>query len=96
MSPGRLLPVWLRAAGFSYEDDGSQVTVMKLAAVGHEKVDGELAELSALVGRMLWKEIWGGYVEGKGWWWEDTEVLEECKELGTTWECVLVKAVKWI
>jgi hypothetical protein len=96
MSPGRLLPVWLKAAGFSYEDEGSKVTIMKLAAVGHEKEDGELAELSALVGRMLWKEVWGGYVEGKGWWWEDNEVLEECKELGTRWECVLVKAVKWI
>ena len=69
---------------------------MKLRAVGHEKEDGELAELSELVGRMLWKETWGGYVEGKGWWWEDDEVLEECRELGTRWECVLVRAVKWI
>lgn len=58
-------------------------------------------ELRAVVGRMLWEEMWGGYcvdVAGRGGramrWWEDEEIMEECVRMGTTWEFLFVEAVK--
>ncbi|RDA94700.1 hypothetical protein CP533_6718 [Ophiocordyceps camponoti-saundersi (nom. inval.)] len=52
------------------------------------------AELRSLVGRMLWKEVWGEYVTAGSWWWEDEACVEECLELGTFWEYQLIEAVK--
>jgi len=51
-------------------------------------------ELRSQVGRMLWKEMWGGYVEGEKWWWEDERVQEECERMGTAWEYNVIQAVK--
>lgn len=51
-------------------------------------------ELKSVVGRMLWKEMWGAFVEAKGWWWEDGGILEECERLRTCWEWSVVDAVK--
>jgi hypothetical protein len=51
-------------------------------------------ELKSLVGRMLWKEMWGSFVEGEGWWWDDERVVEECKSRGTCWEYAVIEAVK--
>ena len=55
-------------------------------------------ELSTLVGRALWKDIWGGFVEerpGKPrWWWEDQEVKNECLERKTVFECATLFAFK--
>ena len=92
MSPRRLLPVWLKKAGFSYEDEGAKFTVIEFFAVANGNDD--IAHLATTVGRMLWKEIWGGYVEGQQWWWDDEEILQECEKLGTKWECAVVRAVK--
>jgi hypothetical protein len=86
-SPGRLLPIWLKDARFS-----CQATVIKFWATGKE--EGDHAELTAVIGKMLWKEMWGGYLDGKKWWWDDEAVMEECDRMETRWECSLVEAVK--
>lgn len=51
-------------------------------------------ELKSIAGRMLWKEMWGSFVEGEKWWWEDEKVIEECERLGTCWEYTVIEAVK--
>lgn len=51
-------------------------------------------ELKSVVGRMLWKEMWGGYVQGDRWWWEDRDIVEECEELKTCWSWEVLEGVK--
>jgi hypothetical protein len=87
MSPGRLLPIWLKDARFS-----CRATVIKFRATGEG--EGDHAELTAVIGKMLWKEMWGGFLDGKKWWWDDEAVMEECDRMETRWECSLVEAVK--
>jgi SAM-dependent methyltransferase len=52
------------------------------------------AELRSVVGRMLWREVWGGFVTSETWWWEDAACMQECLELGTFWEYHMIQAVK--
>ncbi|RSL57156.1 hypothetical protein CEP54_008423 [Fusarium duplospermum] len=52
------------------------------------------AELRCLVGRMLWMEVWGDYVLGDTWWWEDEDCVRECLELGTFWEYKMIEGFK--
>lgn len=51
-------------------------------------------ELRSIVGRMLWKEVWGSYITADKWWWEDPACIEECTTMGTFWEYSLIEAVK--
>jgi hypothetical protein len=51
-------------------------------------------KLRSTVGRMLWAEVWGGYVTGTKWWWEDPACVQECLELKTYWEYNLIEAVR--
>lgn len=51
-------------------------------------------ELKSVVGRMLWKEMWGSYVQADRWWWEDDNIIEECERMGTCWEYSVIEAVK--
>ncbi|KAL2074556.1 hypothetical protein VTL71DRAFT_8334 [Oculimacula yallundae] len=51
-------------------------------------------ELKSIVGRMLWREMWGSYVQGEKWWWEDERIVEECERMGTMWEYAVIEAVK--
>ncbi|KAK9442885.1 hypothetical protein VB005_03948 [Metarhizium brunneum] len=52
------------------------------------------AELRSIVGRMLWREVWGEFVTSDTWWWEDPDCMRECLELGTFWEYYSIQAVK--
>lgn len=52
------------------------------------------AELRSIVGRMLWREVWGDFVTASSWWWDDPACLQECLELGTYWEYYSIVAVK--
>jgi len=61
---------------------------------GAKQEVGVEAELRSAVGRMLWQEMWGGFVHGHDWWWQDPDVVEECLRLGTQFEYSLVEAVK--
>ncbi|KAF8853647.1 hypothetical protein BDZ45DRAFT_598261 [Acephala macrosclerotiorum] len=95
INPSRLLPDWLADAGLRAE--GSTVTYVKFFAsvpsVAWE--DGRVKqELKSVVGRMLWKEIWGSFVVGEKWWWDDESVVDECERMGTVWEYAVIDAVK--
>ncbi|KAG9242454.1 hypothetical protein BJ878DRAFT_169918 [Calycina marina] len=75
--------------GFVISNGGSEVEekVKSLA-----KSDGR-RELKSQVGRMLWRETWGAFVEGHKWWWDDEDILEECERMGTVWEFAVIDAV---
>ncbi|EKD20854.1 uncharacterized protein L3040_000958 [Drepanopeziza brunnea f. sp. 'multigermtubi'] len=103
LHPSRLFPVWLSDARLRAE--GSTIIHVRFfasvgrrgaGAAGGGDADAESTklELKTVVGRMLWKEMWGGYVQGQRWWWEDERIVEECDALGTCWEYALVEAVK--
>jgi hypothetical protein len=63
-------------------------------AIGDDETDRTKQELKSVVGRLLWKEMWGGFVEGEMWWWDDESVVEECERMGTCWEYAVIEAVK--
>lgn len=94
LNPTRLFPLWLADAGLWAE--GSFTSSLKfLACVG--VVNGEEQvewQLKSVMGRMLWKEMWGSYVEGDKWWWDDAAIVEECERMGTCWAGSIIEAVK--
>lgn len=55
-------------------------------------------EVGVMVGRELWKDVWGDFVtERKGeekWWWENEGCLKEANERGTKWSILTLLAVK--
>jgi len=51
-------------------------------------------QLKTVVGRALWKEMWGSFVEAEQWWWEDKDIVRECLELKTRWEWSVIEGVK--
>jgi hypothetical protein len=64
---------------------------------GHQSSDLEeriTLEVRSTVGRLLWQETWGSFVNASGWWWDDPDCVEECERLGTYWEYSIVEAVK--
>ncbi|KAJ3535127.1 hypothetical protein NM208_g6462 [Fusarium decemcellulare] len=108
INPSRLFPEWLGDA--SLRGQGSTLTRSKFYAIpesvrymtqetdpfidhGHSE-SAIKAELRTLVGRMLWMEVWGGFVTGEKWWWEDEGCVEECVELGTFWEYHVIEAIR--
>jgi len=107
-SPSTALPQWLGEA--SLRAAGSTLTTTKFYATPDnvrlqqrdpdpaiEQLRTEKktkAELRSLVGRLLWKEVWGRHVTTDSWWWDDSDCMEECLELGTFWEYHLIEAVK--
>jgi hypothetical protein len=90
LNPSRLFPLWLASAGLMAR--GSTVVTTRFAAVMNGQDTRE--ELKAVVGRMLWKEIWGGFIKGVKWWWEDEQIVEECTKMRTLWEYLIIEAVK--
>lgn len=100
INPGRLFPVWLADAGLRAEGS-TIVNVRFLACIDSddkgEKEEEEATikrEMKSVVGRMLWKEMWGSFVEGDKWWWEDDLIVQECSEKGTSWEYAVIEGVK--
>jgi len=51
-------------------------------------------EVRSIVGRMLWAEVYGSYIKCDRWWWDEPEIVEECRRLGTFWEYQIIEAVK--
>lgn len=103
LSPGRLFTRWLTDAGF--HTGGGRIKKKCFLACVEESVkqdterDGFNAdtvklELRSMVGRMMWKEMWGPFVDGKQMWWEDEKVVNECEYMGTCWEYTIIDAVK--
>ncbi|KAM5349370.1 hypothetical protein ACJ41O_005875 [Fusarium nematophilum] len=104
MNPTKLFPIWLANASFRVEThtvsnskffavptEDEKLTPKKAAQMSEDDVKKELRNL---VGRMLWLEVWKEYIVTDYWWWEDSEILEECNRLQTTWEWRLIKAHK--
>lgn len=100
INPSRLFPLWLSDAGLRGEGS-TIVTIRFLANINDEKLEitdstdcSVKTQLKSVVGRMLWKEMWGPFVEGNKWWWEDDNILSECQEKGTCWEYAVVEGMK--
>lgn len=48
-----------------------------------------VGQVGVLVTRALWKDTWGSYVCSDyedGYWWQNHEIVEECREYNTTWD----------
>jgi hypothetical protein len=98
--PCTLVPAWVIDAGFDLPAtsavDGDENMMLPCA---FDKLSCDVdVELSALVGRALWRDIWGEFVddvpEEPRWWWEDEEILKECLERRTVFECGSIFAFK--
>jgi len=61
---------------------------------GASKEKDQFDMLASTVGRMLWKEIYGPFVVGKSWWWEDEQIVDEAYNLGTKWDVTIIEAIK--
>ena len=61
---------------------------------GASKEKDQFDMLASTVGRMLWKEIYGPFVVGKSWWWEDEEIVDEAYNMGTKWDVTIIEAIK--
>lgn len=92
-----LIPDYLFQSGL--RGPGSTVTKAKFLAIeaNETNTDPSLRETSlearGVVGRMLWKEVWGAHVEADYWWWEDDDIVKECNQLNTFWEYYYIEAV---
>ncbi|KAH6669146.1 hypothetical protein F5X68DRAFT_176159 [Plectosphaerella plurivora] len=105
MNPSKLFPIWLADA--SLRAEGSTITMAQFFAVAPSSTkvpstatSEEAAEravnqeLGTLVGRLLWKEVWGQLIEADTWWWEDPAIVEECQARETTWAYSKIEAIK--
>lgn len=95
--PCSLVPSWLTAAGFEMlvqEDDQS----MTLPCAIDPNATNVNDELSMIIGRAFWKDIWGSFVDDAQdepkWWWEDEEIVQECVKRQTLLECRTIFAYK--
>ncbi|KAH7226620.1 hypothetical protein BKA60DRAFT_591999 [Fusarium oxysporum] len=107
-NPSRLFPEWMGDAGL--RGQGSTLTTSKFYAVSAsirsqaddsdpfiERSPSERevkAEVRSIIGRLLWMEVWGSFVTGDKWWWEDEGCVNECLQLGTVWEYHMIDGVK--
>lgn len=74
-------------------DDGTASSTSSLSSV--KKADSRVRmELRSVVGRMLWREVWGKYVTGNNWWWDDPLCVKECQEMGTHWIYEIIVGIK--
>jgi hypothetical protein len=110
INPCRLFPIWLADAGlravgstilpvqFLACCNASQTSKIKdengFKSPGIGAEERTKQELKSVVGRMLWKEMWGSYVQTDKWWWEDEHIVEECERMQTCWEYAIIEAVK--
>ncbi|KAK2058126.1 hypothetical protein LY76DRAFT_67978 [Colletotrichum caudatum] len=105
MNPSKLFPLWLADA--SLRGDGSTIITVKFCAMppvdrpdtattdAEQLADRAVKqELRTMVGRMLWREVWGQFITADKWWWEQPEIVAECEQLKTAWEYSIIEAVK--
>lgn len=94
--PCLLVPGWLTEAGFELSTEGEQGAKLP-CAFDQTSVDID-KELSTIIGRSLWKDIWGSFVEDipdePKWWWEDEDIVQECLQRQTVFECKSIFAHK--
>lgn len=64
------------------------------SSVGNDSEPATMRELRTVVGRMLWREIWGPFVGADKWWWEVPKIVEECVARDTCWEYSVIAVCK--
>jgi hypothetical protein len=97
--PCTLVPGWISDAGFDLPTSPSEEEEMVKMRPAFDKKKPDIdRELSALVCRAMWRDIWGDFVdveEGEPrFWWEDEAVMQECMERETVFECGAIFAFK--
>ncbi|KAF1968661.1 hypothetical protein BU23DRAFT_558389 [Bimuria novae-zelandiae CBS 107.79] len=96
--PCMLFPGWVADAGFELPRVSGENQVMNLPCAYDGTTNDVDAELKVLVGRALWKDIWGAYVEDipdePRFWWEVDEIVDECLDRRTVFECGAIFAYK--
>ncbi|KAF2706890.1 hypothetical protein K504DRAFT_459316 [Pleomassaria siparia CBS 279.74] len=98
--PCMLVPGWISDAGFDLASNntanGNQD--MRLPCAYDQSTSNIDVELATLVGQALWKDVWGPFVDHipgePRWWWEDAEVMSECLQHQTVFECRSILAFK--
>lgn len=95
--PCSLVPRWLDEAGFALDEGRSSFNVALPCAVDEESADVE-TELSTVIGRSMWRDVWGEFADEvtdeADWWWEDEEILKECREKRTVFDCRAIFAYR--
>jgi hypothetical protein len=95
--PCLLVPSWLTEAGFELESSDDHPNVRLPCALSTSSTDIN-EELSTVIGRSLWKDIWGNFVDEvpgePRWWWENEDIMQECRERQTVFECQALFAYK--
>lgn len=95
--PCMLVPAWLEDAGFDLPSaDGDSNAILPCASDSSSTdVDNELL---SVIGRSLWRDIWGSFVDEAPnepkWFWEDESIVQECLEKQTVFECRTILAYK--
>lgn len=88
--PCSLVPSWLADAGFELFDPVGSTSITLPCAFDSSSKDVD-KELSTVVARTLWKDVWGTFVDDvpgePKWWWEDQNIVRECLERQTSIEC---------
>lgn len=80
LRPNRLIPVWLEEAGFEIDSRTLENTPRRLRFPCFIKEDSCTVEhrLACEIGRRLWNDVWGNYIEsGARHWWEDESIINE-------------------
>ncbi|KAI0433339.1 hypothetical protein F5Y09DRAFT_351774 [Xylaria sp. FL1042] len=94
--PSETFPAWLAVGRL--RGKGSTIATKSIPAIPiipkNPSKEDLKTELRCLSNRMLWQEVWGGFVHGSQWWWEDEEIVQECIQMGTHWQCSHIIAVK--
>lgn len=96
LNPGRLIPHWLEEAGLRVE---GSCLVREFPGAAPQQIqriataDEVTAQLEVEVGRRLWWMVWGLFVQGGARWWDEEEIVQECRKMGTIWGCLEIKAL---
>jgi hypothetical protein len=95
--PCSLVPGWLEDAGYKMIARAKDETDTLPCAFNPDTSNvGE--ELSTIIGRAFWKDIWGRFVDDAPdevkWWWDDEEIVQECLRRQTVFECRTILAYK--
>jgi hypothetical protein len=95
--PCLLVPSWLEDAGFDLSLLDSDSNINLPCAFDTHSTDVD-KELSTIIGRSLWRDIWGSFVDNitgeARWFWEDESIMEECLKRKTVFECRTILACK--
>ncbi|RGP80483.1 hypothetical protein FLONG3_1411 [Fusarium longipes] len=108
-NPSKLFPDWMGDAGLRGQGSTLTTSKFYAvsASIRRSQIDDNdpfvdkapserevKAEVRSIIGRLLWMEVWGNFVTGEKWWWEDESCVNECLELGTVWDYHIIEGVK--